>query len=179
MTDFDDEEAVQRGGPKAFIDRREQPTRAGLVVPDVRGQLSQHSIEARKAEFEGLAEAIRLDVLFSEVVKVREIKPATFVGGGHTETFAKRVKDEKIELLLVDAALTAIQQRNLETETGAIRVVTVGIATGQTIIKPDGRSYPPGAWDNLPSQTIAVRVDAEAVLRFYRETLVGNGKGGR
>ena len=119
MTDFDDEEAVQRGGPKPFIDRREQPTRAGLVVPDVRGQISQHSIEARKAEFEGLAEAIRLDVVFSEVVKVREIKPATFVGGGHTETLAQRVKEEKIELLLVDAALTAIQQRNLETETGA------------------------------------------------------------
>lgn len=119
MTDFDDEEAVQRGGPKAFIDQREQPTRAGLVIPDVRGHVSQHSIEARKAEFEGLAEAIRLDVLFSEIVKVREVKPATFIGGGHTETLAARVKAEHIELLLVDASLTAIQQRNLETETGA------------------------------------------------------------
>ena len=39
MSDFnDDDEAVQKGGPKAFIDRREQPTRVGLVVPDVRGQ---------------------------------------------------------------------------------------------------------------------------------------------
>jgi GTPase len=119
LTDFDDEEAVQRGGPKAFIDQRAQPTRTGLVVPDVRGQLSQHSIEARKAEFEGLAGAIRLEVLFSEVVKVREIKPATFIGGGHTEMLAERVKADKIELLLVDASLTAIQQRNLETETGA------------------------------------------------------------
>ena len=119
MTEFDDEEAVQRGGPQAFIDQREQPTRAGLVVPDVRGQLSQHSIEARKAEFEGLAEAIRLDIVFSEVIKVREIKPATFIGGGHTENLAARVKAEKIELLLVDAGLTAIQQRNIETETGA------------------------------------------------------------
>lgn len=119
MTEFDDDEAVQKGGPKAFIDRREQPTRAGLVVPDVRGQISQHMIEARKAEFEGLAEAIRLDVVFAEIVKVREIKPATFIGGGHTETLAARVKAEKIELLLVDASLTAIQQRNLETETGA------------------------------------------------------------
>ena len=119
MTEFDDEEAVQRGGPQAFIDQRAQPTRAGLVVPDVRGQISQHSIEARKAEFEGLAGAIRLDIAFSEVVKVREIKPATFIGGGHTETLAARVKAEKIELLLVDAGLTAIQQRNLETETGA------------------------------------------------------------
>ena len=127
MTDFDDEEAVQRGGPKAFIDQREQPTRAGLVVPDVRGQISQHAIEARKAEFEGLAEAIRLDIVFSEVVKVREVKPATFIGGGHTETLAARVKAEKIDLLLVDAGLTAIQQRNLETETGAKVIDRTGL----------------------------------------------------
>jgi GTP-binding protein HflX len=119
LTEFDDEEAVQRGGPKAFIDQRAQPTRAGLVVPDVRGQASQHLIDARKAEFEGLAAAIGLEIVFSEIIKVREIKPATFIGGGHTETLAARVKAEKIDLLLVDASLTAIQQRNLETETGA------------------------------------------------------------
>lgn len=119
MSDFDDDEAVLRGGPQAFIDRREQPTRAGLVCPDVRGHAYKHTLEARKAEFEGLAEAIRLDVVFSEVVKVREVKPATFVGGGHVETLAERVKADKIDLLLVDAALTAIQQRNLERETGA------------------------------------------------------------
>ena len=58
-------------------------------------------------------------------------------------------------------------------EAGAIRVVTEGIAIGQTIIKPDGRGYPPGAWDNRPSQSIAVGVDADAVLKLYRNTLVG------
>ncbi|SEQ48242.1 GTP-binding protein HflX [Devosia sp. YR412] len=119
MTEFDDDEAVHKGGPKPFIDRRSQQTRAGLVVPDVRGQISQHSIEARQAEFEGLAEAIHLDVVFSEIIKVREIKPATFIGGGHTETFAARVKADDIDILLVDVSLTAIQQRNLEKETGA------------------------------------------------------------
>ena len=82
MSDFEDEEAVSRGGPQAFVDRREQPTRAGVVVPDVRGLASQHGIDARKAEFDGLAEAIGLDIMFSEVVRVREIKPATFIGGG-------------------------------------------------------------------------------------------------
>lgn len=119
MSEFDEDEAAAKGGPQAFIDRRAQPTRAGLVVPDVRGSLSGHGLEARKAEFEGLAEAIHLDVIFSEIVRVREIKPATFIGGGHVETLAERVAAEGIELLLVDAALTPIQQRNLETETGA------------------------------------------------------------
>ena len=118
MNDFDDDEAGHKGGPQAFIDRRERPTRAGLICPDVRGSHSQHSIEARKSEFEGLAAAIRLDILFSEVVKVREIKPSTFIGGGHVEVLAERVKELEIDLLLVDATLNPVQQRNLEKETG-------------------------------------------------------------
>ena len=118
MDDFDDETGAQPGGPKPYIDRQEQPTRTGLVCPDVRGKSSFHSIDARQAEFEGLAEAIRLDVRFSDVVKVREIRPATYIGAGHVEAIAEKVKAEQIELLLVDAPLTPIQQRNLERETG-------------------------------------------------------------
>lgn len=119
MTDDFDDEAARKGGPQAFIDQRSAPTRVGLIVPDVRGRATIHSIEARKAEFEGLANAIRVEIVFSEIAKVREIKPATFIGGGHVDDFAKRVKEEEIELLLVDTALHPIQQRNLEKETGA------------------------------------------------------------
>ena len=118
MDDFDDETGALPGGPKPYIDRQEQPTRTGLVCPDVRGKSSYHSIEARQAEFEGLAEAIRLDIRFSDVVKVREIRPATYIGAGHVEALAAKVKADQIELLLVDAPLTPIQQRNLERETG-------------------------------------------------------------
>ena len=118
MTDFMDDED-RSGGPQPFVDTRPAPTRVGLVVPDVRGRVTSHSIEARQAEFEGLANAIRVEMVFSEIVKVREVKPATFIGGGHVEELKQKVKDGKIELLLVDAALAPVQQRNLETETGA------------------------------------------------------------
>lgn len=118
MHEFDDERDAQPGGPKPYIDRQAQPTRAGLVCPDVRGKSSYHDIDARQAEFEGLAGAIALDIIFSEVVRVREIRPATYIGAGHVATLAEKVKAEDIELLLVDAALTPIQQRNLERETG-------------------------------------------------------------
>ncbi|MBN9361521.1 MULTISPECIES: GTPase HflX [unclassified Devosia] len=118
MSDEFDDEAARKGGPQALIDQRSAPTRVGLVIPDVRGRATTHSIEARKAEFEGLASAIRVEIVFSEIAKVREIKPATFIGGGHVEEIAKRVKEEEIELLLVDTALHPIQQRNLEKETG-------------------------------------------------------------
>jgi GTP-binding protein HflX len=119
MTDEHDDEAARRSGPKAFIDQREAPTRVGLIVPDVRGRAGGHSIEARKAEFEGLAGAIKVEIVFSEVARVREVKPSTFIGGGLVKEIAERVEAEEVELLLVDAALHPIQQRNLEKETGA------------------------------------------------------------
>lgn len=118
MGDFDEDGEAFAGGPKPYIDRQEQPTRTALICPDIRGKATNHDIDARQAEFEGLAGAIWLDIIFSEVVKVREIRPATYLGAGHVEAIAARVKSDDIELLLVDAALSPIQQRNLERETG-------------------------------------------------------------
>lgn len=114
---FDDKD--RPGGPEAFIDHRKAPTRVGLIVPDVRGQVTAHGLAARKAEFEGLAEAIGVEIAFSEIVRVREVRPATFIGAGHVEDIANRVKESEVELLLVDTALHPIQQRNLEKETSA------------------------------------------------------------
>src|SRR3569623_1502597 len=119
MTDDFDGADDHRGGPQAFVDQRQQPTRVGVLCPDVRGHATRHSIGARKAEFEGLAEAIRVDIVFSDVVNVREIRPATFVGQGTLEGISKKVGDGEVELLLVDATLSPVQQRNLETETKA------------------------------------------------------------
>jgi len=60
-----------------------------------------------------------------------------------------------------------------ETRAGVIRVVCGGIADGQTVQKPDGRAFPPGAWDGLPSQRACVGIDAPAVLRLIHDTIVG------
>ena len=119
MTDTSDEDDGRKGGPQPFVDQRAAPTKAGLVIPDVRGHATTHDVEARKAEFEGLAGAIKLEIVFSEIVKVREIKPATGLGAGHVADIAARVEAGEIELLIVDTALSPIQQRNLEKETGA------------------------------------------------------------
>ena len=118
MAGFDDEED-RAGGPQPFVDTRPAPTRVGLIVPDIRGRAGAHSIEARQAEFEGLARAIRVEIVFSEIVRVREVKPATFIGAGHLEELKTRVEEGEVELLLVDTALAPVQQRNLETETKA------------------------------------------------------------
>ena len=44
-----------------------------------------------------------------------------------------------------------------------------GIAIGQTIIKPEGQSFPPGPWDDRPLQTIAIGVQGGRVLKLYRD----------
>jgi GTP-binding protein HflX len=115
--DFDDMD--RSGGHERFIDHRAAPTRVGLIVPDVRGTVASHPVEARKSEFEGLASAIRTETVFSDVVKVREVKPATFVGTGQLADIKTKVKEGTVELVLFDGALHPVQQRNLETELGA------------------------------------------------------------
>lgn len=54
---------------------------------------------------------------------------------------------------------------------GAIRVVSEGLAIGQTIQKPADKSFPPGAWDTLPEQAGAIAVDADALLDQYESVL--------
>ncbi|MCR5856188.1 nucleoside hydrolase [Mesorhizobium sp. J428] len=56
---------------------------------------------------------------------------------------------------------------------GPIRVVASGIADGQTIQKPDGRRFPPNAWDGKPSQLACIDIDAEGVLDRIGDTIVG------
>lgn len=59
------------------------------------------------------------------------------------------------------------------TRSGAIRVVCGGIANGQTIQKPDGRRFPPGAWDDRPSQSVCTGVNSRGLLELYLRTISG------
>ena len=62
----------------------------------------------------GLAAAVDLDVIDGLVVPVRQMRPSTLIGPGHVSALAERVKEDHIDLLIVDMALSPIQQRNLE-----------------------------------------------------------------
>ena len=59
------------------------------------------------------------------------------------------------------------------TRRGPIRVVTEGIAVGQTIQKPDRKKRTPPAWQGRPSQTICIGVDAPRLLDLYYRTVTG------
>jgi GTP-binding protein HflX len=47
---------------------------------------------------------------------VREPHPARLFGSGQLDALAERFKEDGVTLFIVDAALTPVQQRNLETE---------------------------------------------------------------
>lgn len=74
------------------------------------------SAESRLAEAIGLSLAINLNVVFTESPKIREIKPATFFSRTFIENIKQKAEINDIWLMIVDAALTPIQQRNLEKE---------------------------------------------------------------
>ena len=74
------------------------------------------SPEARHEEACGLARAIDLDVIGSAVISLGAIRPATYLGKGKVEELAARVKQESIDLVVMDCALSPVQQRNLEKE---------------------------------------------------------------
>ena len=61
-----------------------------------------------------MARAIALDVVGQEIAPLRQIVPATLIGEGKVAEIAARVKDDEIELVVVDGSLSPRQQRNLE-----------------------------------------------------------------
>jgi GTPase len=90
---------------------------AVVVLPlkdNAPGQPAIRSPEARLAEAEGLARAIALDVVHAEIVKLRTASASTLFGKGQIERLAAAVAAHDAQLVVIDGAVTPIQQRNLE-----------------------------------------------------------------
>lgn len=116
--------------------------RCAVLHPYMLRDNAQRSPEARLEETVGLAAAIDLDIVLAEIVRVARPSPATLIGGGAVDQIAdaigsnrsveangdndeevpKRTRRRKLEtrphpdvdVIIVNAALTPIQQRNLE-----------------------------------------------------------------
>ena len=85
------------------------------------------SVEARLDEAEGLAEAIGIDVVDRRAFRLRAPKPATLFGKGQAETIAEMVEEREAGLLIVDAALSPVQQKSLEEITKAKVIDRTGL----------------------------------------------------
>ncbi|MBI1401691.1 MAG: GTPase HflX [Porphyrobacter sp.] len=88
--------------------------RALVLCPDIRALRYDLDAPERLAEAEGLALAIGIVIAHSAVLPVRQMQPNTLFGSGQVENIAVLCEQHEAELVIVDGALTPIQQRNLE-----------------------------------------------------------------
>lgn len=72
------------------------------------------TVEAELEEAVGLAEAIHLNVVAAKSVPIRQPRPATLFGPGQVKTLAEEVREQEIELVVVNGTVSPVQQRNLE-----------------------------------------------------------------
>ncbi|WP_439527619.1 GTPase HflX [Pannonibacter sp.] len=107
------------------MDRRTPISRTLVIEPitadkTVRGSETDASAvrtpEARLEEAVGLCAAIELDIVDALIVKIPKRRPATLLGTGKVEEIAALVEAHEVDVVVVDHALTPIQQRNLEKE---------------------------------------------------------------
>jgi GTPase len=89
------------------------------AAPDARAKAVLRSPAARLDEAVGLARAIDLNVVSSGIVPLGGIRPATFIGKGKVEELAGLVKTDDVGIVVMDCALSPVQQRNLEKAWGA------------------------------------------------------------
>ncbi|HEX7758892.1 MAG TPA: GTPase HflX [Caulobacteraceae bacterium] len=96
------------------IDRRPQVEVALVIHPIRPRETSLRSPEARLDEAVGLAEALDLDIRQSLIAPLRAVTPATLFGSGKVQEIATVCDGEEIDVVVIDDALTPVQQRNLE-----------------------------------------------------------------
>ncbi|WP_013502574.1 GTPase HflX [Rhodopseudomonas palustris] len=70
--------------------------------------------DARLDEAAGLARAIDLDVVEAVLTPISQIRPATYLGKGKVEDIVGLIAAHGADLVVMDCALSPIQQRNLE-----------------------------------------------------------------
>ena len=98
-----------------------------LALPDDGNARNLRSAEARLDEAQGLAEAIGIDVVDRRALRLRSPRPATLFGKGQAEAIAELVGERKAGLLIVDAALSPVQQKGLEEITKAKVIDRTGL----------------------------------------------------
>lgn len=90
--------------------------RAVVVLPDIKARGGGFGVDAdaRLEEGQGLARAIGIEVVDAFILPIRAVRPATLFGEGQVDRIAVAANQNDADLVVVDGALSAIQQRNLE-----------------------------------------------------------------
>lgn len=88
--------------------------------------------DAALEEAIGLAHAINLHIVHSEIIRLKAVTPGTLLGTGTVDRIRKLIEefkdnDDKVGLVFVDYALSPVQQRNLEKEWNAKVIDRTGL----------------------------------------------------
>lgn len=96
-------------------DDNDKTERCLVIHPHIKSfTVRERDSAARLDEIVGLALAIGLKIIHAETFTLGRIKPSTLFGKGAVENIAAVIADKDIDVAIIDAALTPIQQRNLE-----------------------------------------------------------------
>jgi GTP-binding protein HflX len=115
-------------GDKSSVPEFARGAKAVIALPDMGGaEAARRDIESRLDEAAGLAAAIGIEVVERLHFKIRGPKPATLFGSGQVKMIGQAVERSGAELLIVDAPITPIQQKNLETGTKAKVIDRTGL----------------------------------------------------
>jgi GTP-binding protein HflX len=121
------------GAPASKIQQSGAPTRAAVILPwerqgrDVSGSDQPRAAEARLAEAVGLAASIGLVVVHTAILPLRIRRPSTLFGEGQVGAQGQAIGYNHIEVVIVDAALSPVQQRNLERAWGCKVIDRTGL----------------------------------------------------
>lgn len=86
--------------------------RACVVVPIETA--TQRTPDERLVEAVGLAQALDVEVIHSEAIPLRRRSPRAYLGEGRIDALKAQLAQAECGLLILDTALTPVQQRNLE-----------------------------------------------------------------
>jgi GTPase len=109
------------------------PTRAAVILPwdrqgrDVAGADQPRAADARLAEAVGLTASIGLDVVHEAILPLRARRPSMLLGEGQVATQGEAITRQHIAVVVMDAALSPVQQRNLERAWGCKVIDRTGL----------------------------------------------------
>ncbi|MBU8538233.1 GTPase HflX [Falsiroseomonas tokyonensis] len=88
---------------------------------------ANRAAEAKLAEAVGLTASIGLTIVHSAIFPLRMTRPSTLLGEGQVEMVHEECERHGVTVVVVDAALSPVQQRNLERAWGAKVIDRTGL----------------------------------------------------
>jgi GTP-binding protein HflX len=110
---------------QTFVDRELPPERAGVVIPWT--QYGARPSDARLEETRGLVEALGCELAFLRADNVRNPTAGYLLSGGLLDRLQEDIAANKCTMAVIDAALTPVQQRNLENRLGVKVIDRTGL----------------------------------------------------